>query len=97
MKYSKEFEIISVDNALFQNTGINAQFTPFTLELHSIYIFIFMPWCAACGVLVPQPGMETVPAAEGVQSVNHWSTRGVPGFCFKNSFTKNRQWKGDKI
>ena len=41
MKYPKEFEMISVDNAPFQETGINAQFIPFTLGLHSIYIFNF--------------------------------------------------------
>lgn len=44
MKYPKEFEMITVDNGPFQETGINAQFTPFTLGLHSIHIFIFMLW-----------------------------------------------------
>lgn len=61
-----------------------------------IYL-IFMLWCTACGIVVPQPGMETVPAAVGVQSLNQWINREVPGLYFKNTFTKNRVWKGDKI
>ena len=97
MKYPKEFEMITVDNGPFQETGINAQFTPFTLGLHSIHIFIFMLWSTACGILVPQPGMESVPAAVGVRCPNHWITQEVPGLYFKNTFTKNRVWKGDKI
>ena len=33
--------------------------------------------CKACGILVPQPGIEpTHPVLEG--SLNHWTTREVP-------------------
>ena len=32
----------------------------------------------ACGILVPQPGMELVSPALGSQSLNHWTTREVP-------------------
>ena len=32
----------------------------------------------ACGILVPQPGIEPMPPALEVQSLNHWTTRGVP-------------------
>ena len=31
----------------------------------------------ACGILVPRPGMEPVPSALGVQSLNHWTAREV--------------------
>ena len=34
----------------------------------------------ACGILVPQPGMEPAPPAVEVQSLNHWTTREVPDF-----------------
>ena len=37
---------------------------------------------AACGILVPQPGIEPVPPALEAQSLNHWSTREVPGAPF---------------
>ena len=33
----------------------------------------------ACGILVPQPGIEPVSPAVEAQSLNHWSTREVPG------------------
>ena len=32
----------------------------------------------ACGILVPSPGIELVPPALEVCSLNHWSTRKVP-------------------
>ena len=38
----------------------------------------------ACGILTPRPGIEPVPAALGVQSLNHWSTREVPGEFYSN-------------
>ena len=28
--------------------------------------------CAACGVLVPQPGIEPMPPTVEAQSLNHW-------------------------
>ena len=37
----------------------------------------------ACGILVPQPGIEPVPPAVEAQSLNHQTTREVPRtpFC----------------
>ena len=34
------------------------------------------PHDAACGILVPQLGIEPVPPALGVQSLNHWTREG---------------------
>ena len=31
----------------------------------------------ACGILVPQPGIESMPPAVEAQSLNHWTTREV--------------------
>ena len=43
--------------------------------------------CAACGILVPQPGIEPVPPEE-MRSPNHWITREVPhAALLENSFT----------
>ena len=33
-----------------------------------------------CGILVPWPGIEPVPAAVEAQSLSHWNTRGFPWF-----------------
>ena len=41
---------------------------------------------AACGNLVPWPGVEPVPLALGAQSLSHWTTREVP---LKEGFTSN--------
>ena len=30
------------------------------------------------GILVPRPGMEPVPSALGVRTLNHWTTREIP-------------------
>ena len=40
-------------------------------------IFIFSPCRVACGILVPQPGIEPVPPAVKAWSLNHWTTREV--------------------
>ena len=43
----------------------------------------------ACGILVPQSGIEPVPAALVVQSLNHWTTREVPlGASFVSLLTR---------
>ena len=34
--------------------------------------------CAACGILVPHPGIEPTPPAVEVQSLNRWTAREVP-------------------
>ena len=34
--------------------------------------------CEACGIIVPSPRMEPVPAAAEVQSLSHTTTREVP-------------------
>ena len=51
------------------------------------YLFHLFFWSCrvACGILVPQPGIKPVPPALEAQSVNHWTTRGVPVVCFKYS------------
>ena len=44
----------------------------------------------ACGILVPQPGMEAAPPALEAQRLNHWTAREVPdrvlGEVEKDSF-----------
>ena len=40
--------------------------------------FFFWPHHTACRILVPQPGIEPVPPALEMQSLNHWTTREVP-------------------
>ena len=34
--------------------------------------------CAACGILVPQPGMEPMPPTVEAWSLNHWTAREFP-------------------
>ena len=45
---------------------------------HSWDLFFFLPCRAACGIFVPQPGIEPVPLASGASSPKHWTTREVP-------------------
>ena len=39
---------------------------------------MFWLCCVACGILVPQPGIEPAPPAVEAQSLNHWTAREVP-------------------
>ena len=43
-----------------------------------ILFFSFWPYCALCGILVPQPGIKPAPPALEAWSLNHWTTREVP-------------------
>ena len=50
-----------------------------TIILYHITLFwFFWPCHAACGILVPQQGIEPVPPAWDVQSLNHWTATEVP-------------------
>nr|XP_030689033.1 solute carrier family 22 member 18 isoform X19 [Globicephala melas] len=44
------------------------------------------PCCAACGILVPQPGIEPVPPAVEARSLNHRTAREVPVMCIVIKF-----------
>ena len=44
--------------------------------VHHCLLYLFMT--AACGILVPQPGIKPVPSAVSAWSPNHWTTREVP-------------------
>jgi len=44
------------------------------------FFFLFWPHHAACGILVPQPGVEPAPPALEVQSLNYWIAREVRRF-----------------
>ena len=48
-----------------------------------LFFFFFLPCRAACGILVPRPGIEPVPPAVGARSLNHWTTREDPTSLFK--------------
>ena len=37
--------------------------------------YFFWPHHAACGILVPRPGVEPRPSAVKAQSPNHWTAR----------------------
>ena len=43
----------------------------------------FWPRHAACGILVPQPGIEPMPPIMEVQSLNHWIARETPTLHFR--------------
>ena len=49
--------------------------TPSTSSLCPFLFFFLIFWlpCMACGILVPQPGMELSAPALEAQSLNHWT------------------------
>ena len=61
----------------------------------SVYLFIyFWPRCAACRILVSQPGMEPVPSAVKARSPNHWTARYFPVLLFLILTTTSQQQQG---
>ena len=51
-----------------------------------LFIYFYWPRHAACGILVPQSGIEPTPPAVNVQSLSHWTTREVPESAFRTLF-----------
>ena len=49
-------------------------------------VFLFWLRRAAYRILVPQPGIEPVPPAVEARSLNHWTTREVPGMILNSQF-----------
>ena len=45
----------------------------------SFFFFFFWLHLVACRTFVPQPGIILVPSSLGVQSLNHWASKEVPG------------------
>ena len=48
------------------------------IQNHIVGFGFFWPCCAACGILVPQPGMEPAPSAVKSRGPNHWTAREFP-------------------
>ena len=48
------------------------------LCIYFYFLFIFLPHLEACRILVPLPGIETMPPTVKAQSSSHRSTREVP-------------------
>ena len=44
----------------------------------------------ACRILVPQPGIESMPPAVGAWSLNHWTTREVPLHFFLSNLLSSQ-------
>ena len=52
------------------------------LSLSLSLFFFFLLCCAACRILVPQPGFEPMLPALGVWSFNHWTAWEVPIYIY---------------
>ena len=50
----------------------------FTFLIFKFFNYFFWPCHVACGILVSQPGVEPMPPAVEVQSLNHWTAREGP-------------------
>ena len=69
---------------IFLSLSLNIPFhydDPILLRINKILIlyifFLFWSHHAACGTLVPQPGIELMPLVKA-QSLNHWTSREFP-------------------
>ena len=51
--------------------------TPVKFVSSSLFFFFWTVPLEACGILVPQPGVEPWSSALRAQSPNHWTTRGI--------------------
>ena len=73
-----EFSIVSI-------LSLPALLSPLTLGgLDNLLALIFYFWLchAACGILVPRPGIEPVRPAVEAWNLNHWTSREVPKLIY---------------
>ena len=66
---------------LIQNVVITVVITMSGDIAHDKHYFLFIYSChahAACGILVPRPGIKPRPSAVNALSPNHWTTRKFP-------------------
>ena len=62
-----------------ENTSSNAPPTHHSVYLSVVFFFFFFgPHPMACRILVPQPGIETMPPAVEASSPTYWITRDIP-------------------
>ena len=61
---------------------LNLRIYPFVYFLFKyLFLFIFWPYqvlVAACGILVPQPGIRPTPPVMEAWNLNNWTAREVP-------------------
>ena len=57
----------------------------FSWLCHTARFMLWSPGHEACGCLDPPPGIEPVPLALEVRSLNHWTAREVPGQLYSCS------------
>ena len=55
-----------------------ANLTKVRANSYIVFFFMFWPYCAACGILVPRPVIKPVSPASEVWSLNHWTAGKVP-------------------
>ena len=95
--HDREGEGASCPNELTPNR-LDPKVFPFLLDYMNVYIslyggdfiylltylaiYLFWPHHVGCGILVPQPGIKSMPPAVGAWSLNHWTTRTSPQRCF---------------
>ena len=84
-----------------QDSADQAAGFPFLLILFISWLYQVL--AAAWGILVPQPGIESRPPAQGARSLSLWTPRGVPSgspwtHCFSPLIiTRTKSWEGRRV
>ena len=50
-----------------------------------LFMYLFLPHCTACEILVPQPGIEPRPLSVSTWSLNHWTAEDFTVIIINNS------------
>ena len=74
-------------------------------DLNSVYIWslifcfvcLFWPHHMECRLLVPRPGIEPSLSLLEVWTLNHWTSREIPLFCFLLPTLCNGSWTMSKV
>ena len=76
-------------------TGLYVPREDLPLSGPQFFFFFFLFGLAACGILVPRPGIEPVLLAVKVRSPNHWTARELPLVLADGDFPdQSKSWGG---
>jgi len=50
-----------------------------------LFMYLFLPHCTTCEILVPQPGIEPRPLSVRARNLNHWTAEDFTVIIINNS------------
>ena len=75
---TRNFVLLEMKCLLLVTQLLSDRIRIYVFKKNLLLLFLpFGPYCVACGILVPWPGIKPMTPALAAQSLNHWTTREI--------------------